>query len=184
MIEQLEKIRTIKEASTEGEFTKEVWKKVASGKVKVDKGYNQVKRFQRIKEAEEFVKNDLKSLSASELFDLQFGDMKTLGENIPDNSIDLIFTDPPYNEASLALYGDLAKLADRVLKPGGSLVTYVGHYAIFKINDLIQMIIQSLSITGKLLLNIVDQRVEYMHVIYGHITSLFYGTINQLLKEN
>ena len=36
--------------------------------------------------------------------------MKTLGENIPDNSIDLIFTDPPYNEASLSLYGDLAKL--------------------------------------------------------------------------
>ena len=46
MIDNLEKIRTIKEASTEGEFTKEVWKKVASGKVKVDKGYNQVKRFQ------------------------------------------------------------------------------------------------------------------------------------------
>ena len=27
-----------------------------------------------------------------------------------------------------------------------------------------------------------DQRVEYMHVIYGHITSLFYGNINQILK--
>jgi DNA modification methylase len=80
----------------------------------------------------------MKSLSASEIFDLQFGDMKSLGENIADNSIDLIFTDPPYNEASLALYGDLAKLADRVLKPGGSLITYVGHYAIFKINDLIR----------------------------------------------
>jgi 16S rRNA G966 N2-methylase RsmD len=135
---QLEKIRTIKEASSESDFTKEVWKKVASGKVKVDKGYNQVKRFQRIKEAEKFVKTSLKSLSASEIFDLQFGDMKTLGENIADNSIDMIFTDPPYNEASLSLYGDLARLADRVLKPGGSLITYVGHYAIFKINDLIR----------------------------------------------
>ena len=134
----LEKIRTIKEASTEGEYTKQIWKKVASGKVKVDKGYNQVKRFQRIKEAEAFVKNDLKDLDPSELFDLQFGKMETLGENIPDNSIDLIFTDPPYNEASLSLYADLAKLADRVLKPGGSLVTFVGHYALFKINDLIQ----------------------------------------------
>ena len=88
------------------------------GKVKVDKGYNQVKRFQRIKEAERYV---LKSLSAIELFDLQFGNMETLGENIADNSIDLIFTDPPYNEASLSLYGDLAKLADRGRKPGGSL---------------------------------------------------------------
>ena len=134
----LEKIRTIKEASTEGDFTKEVWKKVAAGKIKVDKGYNQVKRFQRIKEVEISVKTSLKSLSASEIFDLQFGDMKSLGENIADNSIDLIFTDPPYNEASLSLYADLARLADRVLKPGGSLITYVDHYALFKINDLIR----------------------------------------------
>ena len=44
---QLEKIRTIKGASAEGEFPKEVWKNVASGKVKVDKGYNEVKKFQR-----------------------------------------------------------------------------------------------------------------------------------------
>ena len=76
--------------------------------MKVDKGYNQVKRFQRIKEAEIFVKTSLKSLSASEIFDLQFGDMQTLGETIPVDSINLIFTDPPYNETSLSLYGDLA----------------------------------------------------------------------------
>ncbi len=135
---QLEKIRTIKEASTEGDFTKEVWKKVGSGKVKVNKGYNQVKRFQRIKAAEAHVKNDLKDLDPSEMFELQFGNMETLGENIPDNSVDMIFTDPPYNEASLSLYTDLAKLADRVLKQGGSLITFVGHYALFKINELVQ----------------------------------------------
>ena len=88
--------------------------KFLPGKIKIDKGYNQIKRFQRIKESEISVKTSLKSLSASEIFDLQFGDMQTLGENIADNSIDLIFTDPPYNEASLALYGDLARLSDRV----------------------------------------------------------------------
>ena len=27
-----------------------------------------------------------------------------------------------------------------------------------------------------------DQRVEYMHVIYGPITSLFYGTINRTIE--
>ena len=47
-----------------------------------------------------------------------------------DSSIDLIFTDPPYNGESLLLYKDLAKLADRVLKPGGSLITYFGQYAL------------------------------------------------------
>ena len=117
----LEKIRTIKEASTEGDTPKEIWEKVASGKMKVDKGYNQVKRFQKLKEAEAYVKNELKIVDSGELFDLQFGDMKSLGENVTNSSIDLIFTDPPYNEASLSLYADLARLADRVLKPGGSL---------------------------------------------------------------
>ena len=90
---------------------KKYGRKLLAGKVKVDKGYNQVKRFQRIKEAQEIVKTDLKSISASEIFDLQFGDMKSLGENIANNSIDLIFTDPPYNEASLILIRRLSKIS-------------------------------------------------------------------------
>ena len=39
----------------------------------------------------------------------------------------MIFTDPPYGKEYLSLYQELAKLAVRVLKPGGSLVFYVGH---------------------------------------------------------
>src|SRR5581483_2942728 len=39
-------------------------------------------------------------------------------------SVDLIFTDPPFDKDSLPLYGDVAGLAARVLKPGGSLVCY------------------------------------------------------------
>lgn len=50
-------------------------------------------------------------------------------EIIPE-SVDLIFTDPPYDEKSIPLFGDLAQLAARVLKPGGSLITYCGHYAL------------------------------------------------------
>ena len=64
--------------------------------------------------------------------------MQDLGEKISAGSIDLIFTDPPYKREYLYLYGDLAKLAQRVLKPGGSMVTFIGHYAIFEINDLIR----------------------------------------------
>ena len=59
--------------------------------------------------------------------------MQEKGLEIADNSIELIITDPPYNEDSIPLYGELAKLAQRVLKPGGSLITIVGHYALFKI---------------------------------------------------
>jgi DNA modification methylase len=39
----------------------------------------------------------------------------------------LILSDPPYGREYLPLYHELAKSAIRVLKPGGSLVFYVGH---------------------------------------------------------
>jgi DNA modification methylase len=45
----------------------------------------------------------------------------------------LIFTDPPYGEEYLPLYQELAKLAVRVLKPGGSLVFFVGHIILDKV---------------------------------------------------
>lgn len=42
------------------------------------------------------------------------------------NSIDMIFTDPPYDFESLTLYAELGRLAARVLKPGSYLMTYSG----------------------------------------------------------
>jgi hypothetical protein len=47
--------------------------------------------------------------------------------------IELIFTDPPYAAEYVPLYSDLAVIAHNVLKEGGSLVTYVGHYTIPKV---------------------------------------------------
>ena len=54
--------------------------------------------------------------------------MRELGKQIGDNSIPMIFTDPPYEKKFLELYGELAKLAQRVLKPGASLVFFMGHF--------------------------------------------------------
>jgi len=45
------------------------------------------------------------------------GDFNGKSKGIPDNSIDLIFTDPPYAVEILHLYSELAKIAERVLKP-------------------------------------------------------------------
>lgn len=63
--------------------------------------------------------------------DFQYIDSTT----IPDKSIDLIFTDPPYHKEWLPKYETLGKLACRVLKQGGSLVMYAGHYALPQIFD-------------------------------------------------
>ena len=43
------------------------------------------------------------------IFEGDFKDVK-LAARLADNSIDLIFTDPPYDEKSLYLYADLAKM--------------------------------------------------------------------------
>jgi hypothetical protein len=44
----------------------------------------------------------------------------------PAASVDLIATDPPYEEASLGVYDDLGKVAAHVLKPGGVLLCMTG----------------------------------------------------------
>jgi ParB-like chromosome segregation protein Spo0J len=63
--------------------------------------------------------------------DFQYMDTTAIG----DKSIDLIFTDPPYHKEWLPKYEPLGKLACRVLKQGGSLVMYAGHYALPQIFD-------------------------------------------------
>jgi 16S rRNA G966 N2-methylase RsmD len=46
--------------------------------------------------------------------------------DIPDGSVDLIVTDPPYGAANNDAYADLAEWAARKLKPGGSCIAYSG----------------------------------------------------------
>ncbi len=47
-------------------------------------------------------------------------------EEISEKSVDVIITDPPYPKEYVDLFDELGKLAERVLKPGGSLVCLVG----------------------------------------------------------
>jgi hypothetical protein len=57
---------------------------------------------------------------------LYFGDFRKIGDKIPDASVDLIFTDPPYDRKAIELFDPLGEFAARVLRPGGSLIAYVG----------------------------------------------------------
>lgn len=58
---------------------------------------------------------------------LHLGDFRELSHEIADESVQLVFTDPPYDEESVALYRDAAAVAARILKPGGSFIAYSGH---------------------------------------------------------
>ena len=53
-------------------------------------------------------------------------DIRYLDTLIPDESVDVIITDPPYPKEFVPLYDTLGKLAARVLKPGGSMIVMSG----------------------------------------------------------
>ena len=100
---QLEKIRVIKQAATEHPELVKNWTQVVAGKMKVDKGYNKVKQFKKIRNAElDVLKNPNPILNGLN-FRLELGPMEDLGKKIPSNSIDMIFTDPPYAAEYLTL---------------------------------------------------------------------------------
>lgn len=66
-------------------------------------------------------------------FRLILQDLKNGVSEIPDNSIDLILTDPPYKHAFIECYSYLATFAKRTLKHGGSLIVLCGHHHLFEV---------------------------------------------------
>jgi hypothetical protein len=88
----------------------------------------ELKRLERIAretERQKLREQETHDFSAGQVELLQ-GNFTIRGQEIPDNSINLIFTDPPYDKASLSLWEQLGKFAERVLKPSGLLVSYSG----------------------------------------------------------
>ncbi len=67
----------------------------------------------------------VKSLGKDTL-NIHHGDFRKIGSLVADASVDMIFTDPPYNKDSVPLYADLAAFAKRVLKPGAWCLAYTG----------------------------------------------------------
>lgn len=93
--------------------------KIDSGKVSIKKAYKRV-----LKEQKKEQRKKTAILVNDKRVELIEGDFNEKCDVIPDNSIDLLFTDPPYDWGALHLYEKLAKLSSRVLKEGSSLVTY------------------------------------------------------------
>lgn len=54
------------------------------------------------------------------------GDFREHTDTVPDNSVSLIFTDPPYDRKATDMLDGLGAFAAAKLAPGGSLICYVG----------------------------------------------------------
>jgi DNA methylase/Methyltransferase domain len=93
---------------------------------KVDNAYNTIRQIQSRQAAIAAAK----TLSVPEIIEADF---RTGLDDIADESVSLIFTDPMFHKSSLSLYRDLARHAARVLRPGGSLVAYTPTFALPRI---------------------------------------------------
>jgi ParB-like chromosome segregation protein Spo0J len=63
-------------------------------------------------------------------WEIRTGDFRQVLADIPDQSVDAIVTDPPYNVEGMPLYSDLSAFAARVLKRGRLCVAYCGKMAL------------------------------------------------------
>lgn len=66
------------------------------------------------------------TISPCDDIELRIGDFRQRLTHLKPDTIDLIFTDPPYSNGYLSLWQSLAEFAVNVLKPGGWLITYSG----------------------------------------------------------
>jgi DNA modification methylase/ParB-like chromosome segregation protein Spo0J len=126
------------------EGTEEQKSMLRESKESTNKIYNEIVK---AKKKEELLKNAKISISSTILiqnnnttnsdtyYKVLFGDLIEKGQEIDDECIDLIFTDPPYSTEHIHIYSELAYLANRVLKPGGSIVTYIGQHNLPEILD-------------------------------------------------
>jgi DNA methylase/Protein of unknown function (DUF3102) len=64
--------------------------------------------------------------SLDERIEIIHGDFREVLQDADRQSVDLVFTDPPYAKKHLGLWSDLARVAEKLLKPGHYLVAYSG----------------------------------------------------------
>lgn len=66
------------------------------------------------------------------------GDFRTVAATVADATVALVFTDPPYHDDTIGIYADVGAVAARVLKDGGSLITYINHHRLPEIIAMLQ----------------------------------------------
>jgi hypothetical protein len=117
---------TVKQVARVIEEAPDLLPEMESGKLSAKAAEREVKtRLARKREVERRHEAEQVALSGT-TFEIRRGDFQTVLSDLDDDSVDLVVTDPPYGDQYTHLYGELAKWASAKLKPGGSLVAYVG----------------------------------------------------------
>lgn len=122
------KVKRIEEATAQGLVADATIQKLRSGEISINHVDKEIKKHR----AEVRAVEKKKEAAAAGVLDgdtVRLGDFRTILPSIPDGCVDLMFTDPPYDKETVPLYEDMAREAARILRPGGSLICYLGQYA-------------------------------------------------------
>jgi predicted methyltransferase len=122
------KVKRITEAASTGLVDDDTLTKLRTGAVSINHVDKTVKKHKAEAKAAER-KKEAASAGVIDGDIVRLGDFRTILPSIPDGCVDLIFTDPPYDKETVPLYEDMAREAARILRPGGSLICYLGQYA-------------------------------------------------------
>jgi len=104
--------------------------KVISGDMSIDEGYKKTTNDEKRQFRKEL------SEKGKDIFldvDFRFGDFNVVLEDIPDNSVDIIITDPPYPIKYIDCWEQLSLFASRKLRDGGFCIAYSGQYNLYEV---------------------------------------------------
>lgn len=94
---------------------------IRNGNLTITQGKIKLKRKERV----DALKKAGKQFKSNHHLKIVHADfVKWCNDNLEDNSIDLILTDPPYGLEYLNTYDQLGEIAHRILKPSSWLITY------------------------------------------------------------
>lgn len=71
---------------------------------------------------------DASANTSGDTWTMRHGDFRDILAELEPGSVDAIVTDPPYPDEFLDLWGDLAEIAAKVLRPGAPLIAWSGQY--------------------------------------------------------
>ena len=121
--------RSVQRAKRIDDADKELAAKVQSGELPLKTAEQQLKRKQaqeQEQQARVIVMAYVNSDAQGDKWRMYVGDFRERLNEIPDGSVDLILTDPPYPREFQELWSDLANHASRILAPQGILCALSG----------------------------------------------------------
>lgn len=131
----VEKMKEIQEAAASGnEHARKAAATIQKGEANIDKLH---RKFKKASEQDEKRSSQEEAEICSPNIEIKLGDFRQELQYLEDQSVDLVFTDPPYHEKYLPLWESLAVESRRILKPGGFLLAYSGQNHLFQVFQLL-----------------------------------------------